>query len=63
MREGEVEGTRCTRSTADSEMERGGAKIGFRFTRRTTVIGNAGEKRVDESGVTYATKMKKKVGT
>ncbi len=60
MSEGETEGIRRTRGTADSEMKRGGAKIGFGFTRRTTVIGDAGEKRVDESGVTYATKMKKK---
>lgn len=41
-------------------MECGGARIGFRFTRRTTVIGDASEKGVDESGVAYRAKMKKK---
>jgi hypothetical protein len=35
-------------------MECGGAKIGFRFTRRTTVIDNTSEKRMDKSGVACA---------
>ena len=52
MRGYEIRRTIRTRSTADSEMECGGANIGFRLTRGTTVIGDASEKRVDESGVT-----------
>jgi hypothetical protein len=41
------------RSTADGEMQCSGAKIGFRFTRRTTFIGNTSEKWMDESRVAY----------